>query len=68
MKVASVLGSLSVAMSMVVAMAGKKKTQEPLNREMTPFWLRDKADGEPAAGKMIFLKRKPCELNRVCYL
>lgn len=41
MRVASVL-SLFCALVVVV---GKKK-EEALNRETTPFWLRDRLDGE----------------------
>lgn len=41
MKATSVL----ILLSTLVAVVGKKK-QEALNRDTTPFWLRDRLDGE----------------------
>lgn len=44
MKAASAL----LLLSALTAVVGKKK-EEALNRETTPFWLRDKTDGKSCA-------------------
>lgn len=44
MKTRSMIVILFLAVVVCLALAGKKR-KEPMNRETTPFWLRDSEDG-----------------------